>query len=98
MQKSTKELSKAKSVLFETLHHIIFDRWSWNALFHELAASYEAFSTRQPSPLPPLPIPYADFALWQREMLQGEYLAEQLTYWKQQLTITHLYATQAHKL
>src|ERR1044071_9555858 len=59
-------------VLFLTMHHIVSDGWSLGVLFRELATIYEAFAANKPSPLPPLPIQYADFALWQREVLQGE--------------------------
>jgi surfactin family lipopeptide synthetase A len=71
--------------LFLTLHHIIFDGTIYEIFLPELYALYEAFSHGKPSPLPELPIQYADFALWQREWLQGQVLADQLKYWKQQL-------------
>src|SRR5205085_779342 len=51
----------------------------------EIATRYEACSSGQASSLPDLPIQYADFAVWQREWLQGEVLEEQMSYWKQQL-------------
>src|SRR5262249_14424654 len=54
-------------------------------LLREVAALYTAFSQGRPSPLPELPIQYADFARWQRDWLQGEVLAEQLAYWKREL-------------
>ncbi|MGH7829948.1 MAG: non-ribosomal peptide synthetase, partial [Candidatus Binatia bacterium] len=54
-------------------------------LSREISALYEAFSTGRPSPLPDLPIQYPDFALWQRQYLQGETLESQLDYWRQQL-------------
>ena len=54
-------------------------------LYRELSVLYEAFLKGKPSPLPELPIQYADFAVWQREWLQGEKLEEQLTFWKEQL-------------
>jgi amino acid adenylation domain-containing protein len=72
-------------LLLLTIHHIIFDGWSGNLFFHELATLYQAFDTGQPATLPPLPIQYADFAVWQKEQLQGELLEEQLAYWKKQL-------------
>jgi len=78
-------LSLEEHVLLLTLHHIASDAWSTDVLFRELSALYVAFSTETPAPLPELPIQYADFALWQREWLQGEVLATQLAYWKQQL-------------
>ena len=78
-------LGEAEHVLLLTMHHIISDGWSVGVLIRELAALYQAFSTGKPSPLPQLPIQYADFAHWQRQWLQGEVLAAQLSYWEQQL-------------
>jgi amino acid adenylation domain-containing protein len=78
-------LGEAEHVLLFTTHHIICDGWSRGVLIRELAALYEAFSSGKPSPLPELPIQYVDFAVWQRQWLQGEVLEAQLTYWKQQL-------------
>ncbi len=72
-------------VFLLTQHHIISDGWSLGVFNRELGALYEAFSQEQPSPLPPLPIQYADFALWQRQRLQGEALEELVRYWKNQL-------------
>src|SRR3989440_4478487 len=72
--------------LFVTLHHIIFDGVTiYQVFLPELRELYEAFSAGQPSPLPDLSIQYADFAVWQREWLQGKVLADQLAYWKKQL-------------
>jgi FkbH-like protein len=68
-----------------TMHHIISDAWSMNALVHEVRALYAAFSKGEPSPLPELPIQYADYAHWQRQWLQGEVLEEQINYWQQAL-------------
>ncbi len=68
-----------------TMHHIVSDGWSCGVLLRELAALYEAFCRGRPSPLPPLPIQYADFAEWQRARLSGEVLAEHLGYWRQTL-------------
>jgi hypothetical protein len=68
-----------------TMHHIICDNWSMGVLVGELISLYRAYSERQPSPLPELPIQYADFAVWQRKWLQGEVLESQLAYWKRQL-------------
>src|SRR5439155_13191989 len=71
-------------LLLITLHHIISDGWSTSILFRELAALYGAFSTGAAlSPLPDLPIQYADYAEWERDWLQSEgRLEEQLAYWK----------------
>jgi amino acid adenylation domain-containing protein len=54
-------------------------------LAHELSVLYRAFSQNKSSPLPELPIQYADFAVWQRQWLQGEELTRQLSYWQRQL-------------
>jgi amino acid adenylation domain-containing protein len=68
-----------------TMHHIISDGWSNVVLMREIAALYEAFAAGRPSPLPALPIQYADFALWQRRWLQGEALEAELAYWRAEL-------------
>lgn len=73
-------------VLLLTLHHIAADGWSLGVLVGELTALYKAFVQNNISPLPELPIQYADFAVWQRNRLQGELLEKQLSYWKKQLT------------
>ncbi|HZI07435.1 MAG TPA: amino acid adenylation domain-containing protein, partial [Archangium sp.] len=57
-------------------------------LLREIAVLYDAFSRGQPSPLPPLPVQYADYAAWQRSWLQGPVLEEQLGWWRQQLAGT----------
>ncbi len=67
------------------MHHIISDGWSLGVFWRELVALYNAFYVARPSPLPDLPIQYADFAVWQRQRLQGEKLAELVAYWKRQL-------------
>jgi hypothetical protein len=75
----------SEHVLLLNLHHIICDGWSIGVLIRELGILYAAFANKERSPLPELPIQYADFADWQREWLQGEVLESQLAYWKQQL-------------
>lgn len=78
-------LGEERSLLLVTLHHIVFDGWCTSLLVKEIMALYAAFSTGRPSPLPELPIQYADYAVWQREWLQGETLETLLSYWKKQL-------------
>ena len=78
-------LASEEFLLLLTVHHIVVDGWSLNVLLRELSSLYEAFASGQPTSLPDLPLQYTDFAVWQRELLQGEQLAEQLAYWKQQL-------------
>jgi len=67
------------------MHHIVSDGWSMGVVVREVAALYDAFIQGKPSPLPELPIQYADFAHWQRQWLHGEVLEHSLRYWKQQL-------------
>ncbi|HYX25073.1 MAG TPA: amino acid adenylation domain-containing protein, partial [Thermoanaerobaculia bacterium] len=71
--------------LLVNLHHVISDGWSMGVLLREVAALYGAFAAGAPSPLPELPIQYADFAVWQRGWLQGERLEAELDYWRRQL-------------
>jgi amino acid adenylation domain-containing protein len=78
-------LGEQLHVLLVTTHHIVSDGWSMGVFVRELSVLYEAFCAGKPSPLPPLPIQYADFAYWQREWLSGDVLQKQLNYWKQQL-------------
>jgi amino acid adenylation domain-containing protein len=78
-------LGEQEHVLLLPMHHIVSDGWSLGVLFRELSVLYENFSSGKPSPLPELPIQYADFAVWQRQWLQGEVLEGQLSYWKKQL-------------
>ncbi|HSF40227.1 MAG TPA: amino acid adenylation domain-containing protein, partial [Thermoanaerobaculia bacterium] len=69
-----------------TMHHIVSDGWSMSILVREFAALYAAFAAGRPSPLPELPVQYADFALWQRSWLQGEVLENEISFWQRQLT------------
>jgi amino acid adenylation domain-containing protein len=69
-------------VLLLTLHHIVTDGWSMDILVQELAALYRSIVLDRPVDMPPLPIQYVDFALWQRQYLQGEILDRQLNYWQ----------------
>jgi amino acid adenylation domain-containing protein len=79
-------LNSDEHVLYLNMHHIASDGWSLDILLKELGALYAAFQSGQPSPLPELPIQYADFAHWQRNWLQGDVLDKQLAYWKQKLS------------
>jgi acyl carrier protein len=80
------QLSEADYRLFLVMHHIIADGFSiHNVLFQELVVLYEAFCTGKPSPLPELAFQYVDYAVWQRQWLQGEVIKPHLAYWKPQL-------------
>ncbi|MEH2442404.1 amino acid adenylation domain-containing protein [Nostoc sp.] len=78
-------LSETEHALLVCMHHIVSDAWSIGVFIQELTTLYNAYSHGQPSSLTPLPIQYADFAIWQRDWLQGDVLQSQLNYWQQQL-------------
>ncbi|MGB5874534.1 MAG: amino acid adenylation domain-containing protein, partial [Bacteroidota bacterium] len=67
------------------VHHIIADGWSMSVLVQEVSVLYRSFHGGEPSPLPDLPVQYADVASWQSQWLQGEVLERQLAYWREQL-------------
>jgi thioesterase domain-containing protein/acyl carrier protein len=79
------QLEEEEHLLLLTVHHIAIDAWSKGILFQELAALYGAFCEGNPSPLTELPVQYADFAVWQRQLLQGEFQEVLLNYWQGQL-------------
>jgi non-ribosomal peptide synthetase component F/alpha-ketoglutarate-dependent taurine dioxygenase len=79
------QLGDRQQIVLFTLHHIISDGWSKGVLVHELVTLYRAFASGQPAPLAPLPIQYADFAVWQRQWLTSDPFDQQLTYWRRQL-------------
>ena len=68
-----------------TLHHISGDGWSMGILVKEVGALYTAFAAGRPSPLPELPVQYADFAAWQHSWLHGSVLASEIDFWRRQL-------------
>nr|WSY58146.1 amino acid adenylation domain-containing protein [Streptomyces sp. NBC_00886] len=72
-------------VLALAIHHVAFDEWSVQIFRRELSALYEAFRAGESDPLPPLPVQYADFAVWQRDWLTGDVHDEHLAYWRRQL-------------
>lgn len=78
-------MDAGEHLLLVTLHHIAADAWSLTVLVRELTALYAAVSAGRPSPLPPLPVQYADFAQWQQQWLQGPALEAQLAYWRGRL-------------
>ena len=75
-----RESDREHTLLF-TMHHIVSDGWSMGVLAHELGVLYAAFIDGRPDPLPPSPIQYADYAVWQREWLDDDELARQCEYW-----------------
>lgn len=81
-------------LLMVTQHHICSDNWSTNLLMQEMTVIYQAFLEGRENPLPPLPLQYIDYALWQNDWLRSDVLKEQLPYWKKTL----VGAPQVHNL
>ncbi|MDJ0841273.1 MAG: non-ribosomal peptide synthase/polyketide synthase, partial [Acidobacteriota bacterium] len=80
-------LDTLDQVLVLNMHHIISDGWSMNLLVRDLTRLYAAALNRQDMEtcLPPLPVQYADYTLWQHTWLDDAATQRQLDYWKQQL-------------
>jgi amino acid adenylation domain-containing protein len=72
-------------VLLLTMHHIVSDGWSMGLIINEFSSLYQAFHGGHPDPLDPLPLQYADYALWQRQWFEGEVLQRQAEFWKDNL-------------
>ncbi len=79
------KLGEQEHVLLRTMHHIVSDGWSQGVFNREFMVLYEAFREGRESPLKELGVQYADFAMWQREWLEGGALDEGLKYWKEKL-------------
>ncbi|WP_257168771.1 non-ribosomal peptide synthetase [Bradyrhizobium sp. SRS-191] len=79
-------LAMREHVLLLAMHHIVSDAWSIEVLIGEITAFYRAFCSGEAAPLNPLPVQYADYALWQRGWLTGEVLEGQLQYWTRRLS------------
>jgi amino acid adenylation domain-containing protein len=78
-------LREEESLLLVVTHHIVSDGWSLEIFRRELLDLYDSYWQEKPSPLLPLPVQYPDYAMWQREWLQGEALETQLAYWRTRL-------------
>ncbi|WP_313600505.1 non-ribosomal peptide synthase/polyketide synthase [Pseudomonas sp.] len=83
------KLAEREHVLLLTLHHIVSDGWSMNVLIDEFIRSYDAYERNETPRLPPLPIQYSDYALWQRRWLEAGEQARQLDYWQARLGDEH---------
>ncbi|HYH46016.1 MAG TPA: amino acid adenylation domain-containing protein, partial [Thermoanaerobaculia bacterium] len=82
-------LGEDDHALLLNLHHIVADGWSLGVLVREVTTLYETRRQGRMSdnerPLPPLPVQYPDYALWQRRRLQGAALEAQIGYWRRTL-------------
>jgi len=85
LRASLLKLADDNHTLLLCAHHITSDGWSMSLLFHELSTLYAAYRDGRESPLLPLSLQYADYAVWQREQMQSESFAQQLAWWKVQL-------------
>ena len=79
-------LKKEEHLLILTEHHLIHDGWTQGVLLREFIEIFTAYSEGKEHTLPALSIQYADFAIWQRNYLQGEMLERHLDYWKEKLS------------
>lgn len=82
---SLRRLGREEHILIVIQHHIISDGWSLGIFVREMGELYDAFIADVPSPLKPLSIQYADYAVWQRQWLSGEAVEELLAFWKRHL-------------
>jgi len=79
------QLGADDHALLFNMHHLVADGWSMGIFTREFSALYQAFCRGEASPLPELPIQYADFARWERDRMRGDKLEATLAYWRQQL-------------
>ncbi|MCY9537229.1 amino acid adenylation domain-containing protein [Paenibacillus thiaminolyticus] len=79
-------ISEFESVILLIEHHLVHDGWSFRKFLKELFTLYSAYVENKPSPLPELPIQFADYCVWQNEMFQRGKESKQLTYWTHKLS------------
>ncbi len=89
-------LGADEHALVLTLHHVVTDGWSMGVLFRDLSALYAAEAGAGDAALPPLPLQYADFAVWQRLRLRGAPLERELGFWRERLARRARAAGAAH--
>jgi amino acid adenylation domain-containing protein len=83
LRTSVLKLADREHVLLIVVHHAVFDGWSAGVLVREIAALYRQEATGTPAGLAPLPVQFADYAIWERDRLAGPMLAELECYWQQ---------------
>lgn len=79
------KVGEREYILLRCFHHIVSDGWSMGVLNREFATFYESFRAGRADSLPPLPVQYADYAMWQRKWLDEQALNRSIDYWKLQL-------------
>jgi amino acid adenylation domain-containing protein len=80
------KLKETEHLFMLTEHHLIHDGWTQGVLLKEFITIFSAYFQGGDHHLPELPIQYADFAVWQREYMQGDRLERHLAYWKEKLS------------
>src|SRR6476646_3468675 len=78
-------VGEEEHALLITMHHSVSDGWSMGVLVEELSGLYGAYGRGEAELLPELSVQYADYAVWQREWMEGEVLRRQGEYWKKTL-------------
>ncbi|MBL4659208.1 MAG: amino acid adenylation domain-containing protein, partial [Alcanivoracaceae bacterium] len=79
------KLASDERILLITFHHLVFDGGSWGVLINEITRNYNAALNKTVPVFTPLPVQFADYAHWQRKMVNSEHLSKQLDFWLQQL-------------
>ena len=79
------QLGPGEHLYLLTIHHLVTDWITFQIFFRELMLTYLARREGRPSPLPPLPVQYPDYVLWERRWWQGEALAEEAAFWQREL-------------
>ena len=79
------QLDEQDFILLLTFHHIISDGWSLGIFVREFAELYDAFTSSRAPALPPLPVQYADYAVWQRARSDTRALDAGIAYWRDRL-------------
>ncbi|QGM46682.1 non-ribosomal peptide synthetase [Methylocystis heyeri] len=93
MRATLAALGPNRHALLLTIHHIVWDGWSSVLMIREITALYKSFLSGGGSPLAPLPVQYADFAHWQRRLVDSEIGKGQIAYWRRQLASLPQYST-----
>jgi amino acid adenylation domain-containing protein len=75
-------LDDEEHVLFFMVHHIIWDGWSFDVLYEEIHALYDAYRLEKPSPLAELSVQYGDFAAWQRAWMRTDDARAEVEHWR----------------
>jgi acyl-CoA synthetase (AMP-forming)/AMP-acid ligase II/acyl carrier protein len=78
-------MGEQEHALLLVIHHIISDGWSVGIILNELSTFYNSYMTQTVPALPELPVQFADFAHWQRELLESGESSDWLPYWSERL-------------